>query len=247
MAYPNFKNKHLEKSLFSPEDYFRKKHLKKLSKKPEKYILVYYPYLLNFFKRKYKPKRIDINAYITIYQYKDIAVVRMTGAGAPNAAMVMEDLIALGGKDFLNIGSAGGLHDFGFFLCDKAIRDEGTSYHYLPHGKYLYPDKHLTEKLAKAMEKHKLKFQKGCTWTIDAPYRETVTEIKHYRNEGVKTVEMEASALFAVASIRKVKIASAFMVSDVLGNEKWNPQFNAKHVKQKLKKLVDVAVDCLSK
>jgi purine-nucleoside phosphorylase len=55
---------------------------------------------------------------------------------------------------------------------------------------------------------------------------------------------MEASALFAVAKVRKVRIASAFVVSDILGEKKWNPQFDATHTKQKLKKLVDVAVDC---
>lgn len=248
MAFPNFKNKHLEESLFSPEDNFkRKKHLRKISKRPKRYIIIYYPYLLNFFKRKYKPRRIDINRLITLYQYKDIAVVQMTGIGAPNAVTVLEELICLGGKEFLNIGSAGGLHDFGVFLCDKAIRDEGTSYHYLPHGKHSYPDKYLTEKLAKSIRKHGLEFQKGCTWTIDAPYRETIKEINHYRNEGVKTVDMEASALFAVATVRNVKIASAFVVSDILGEKKWNPQFDAKHVKQKLEELVDISVDCFSK
>jgi len=58
---------------------------------------------------------------------------------------------------------------------------------------------------------------------------------------------MEASALFAVAKIRNVKIAAAFVVSDVLGEEKWDPQFDSKHVKQKLNKLLDVAVECLLK
>ncbi len=56
---------------------------------------------------------------------------------------------------------------------------------------------------------------------------------------------MEASALFVVAKLRRVKIAAAFVVSDILGEDKWDPNFDAKHVKQNLNKLMDVAIDCL--
>ena len=58
---------------------------------------------------------------------------------------------------------------------------------------------------------------------------------------------MESSALFTVAQIRKVKIASAFVVSDVLGEDKWDPQFDTKYVNQKLNQLFDVALECLLK
>ncbi len=249
MKYPNFKSKHLEKALMTSErfvnwrTYFKSKKVKN----PEKYIFIYYPYLLNYFKKKYKPKRVFVYRLLTIYQYKNIGVVMFTGVGSPNSAMIMEEIIALGGKEFINIGSAGGLNDFGIFLCDKAIRDEGTSYHYLKDSKYSYPDKGLSNRFARYLKKHKIDFETGTSWTIDAFYRETIKEIKQYKKEGVKTVEMEASALFAVANVRKVKITSAFVVSDILGEDKWNPQFNARHVKNKLKKLLDVSVDCLSK
>ncbi len=246
MTYPQFKNKHVEAALFNPEDYINwKKYAKKESgKKPTKYIIIYASELLKYFKSRYKTKKASLHRLLTIYQYKDIGVVLMTGIGSPHAVTVFEELIALGGKEFLNIGYAGGLMDFGIFLCDKAIRDEGTSYHYLLPGKYSYPNKKLTEKFKKSIKKQGLEFSRGATWTIDAPYRETKTEIQHYKKQGVKTVEMEASALFSVAKIRKVKIAAAFVVSDVLGERKWNPQFDAKHVKQKLKNLMDAAVDC---
>ncbi|MEK6904857.1 MAG: nucleoside phosphorylase, partial [Nanoarchaeota archaeon] len=183
----------------------------------------------------------------TIYQHKNIGIVLMTGIGSPNAATVMEELIALGGKEFLNIGSAGGLKDFGIFLCEKSIRDEGTSYHYITLGKYAYPDKGLTNRLEKQLVKNRISFQKATSWTIDAPYRETKAEIQKYKKQGVATVEMESSALFTVAQVRKVKIASAFVVSDILGDDKWDPQFDAKHVNQNLNKLFDVALECLLK
>jgi uridine phosphorylase len=246
MTYPNFKNKHMENALFSPKEFvtWKKNHPEGPPNKPSKFIFAYYPYVINYFRRKYKPIKHEQNWLITIYQYNDMAVVQMTGIGAPNAVVVLEELIALGGREFINVGAAGGLNDFGVFLCDRAIRDEGTSHHYVAPGKYSYPDKGLTNDLGESMKKLGFEFERGTTWTIDAPYRETIKEIQHYRSQGVKAVDMEASALFAVASVRKIKMASAFVVSDILGEDKWDPQFDAKHVRQKLKLLLDAAVDC---
>ena len=168
----------------------------------------------------------------------------MTGIGSPHSAGILEELIALGGREFLNIGIAGGLNQEGVFLCDKALRDEGTSYHYLPSGRFSYPDRKLTERLGRCMEKEGLEYSEGTTWTIDAPYRETKTEVEKYTKQGVCTVEMEASALFAVAEYRKVKIASAFVVSDVLGGE-WKPKFHKFNVARAQNRLIDAAVKCL--
>lgn len=248
MGYPNFKNKHLEQALFNPQDYINWRNFLKVYKKyPKKYILIYYPKLLNYFKRKYRPKKIKLYSLITIYQYKDVGVVCMTGIGSPHAVTVFEELIALGGREFLNVGIAGGLKEFGVFLCNKSIRDEGTSSHYIPHKKFAYPDKELTKRLENCLLKNNISFKKAASWTIDAPYRETKAEIQKYMKQNIATVEMESSALFTVAQIRKVKIASAFVVSDVLGKDKWDPQFSAKHVSEKLYQLFDVALECLLK
>ena len=170
----------------------------------------------------------------------------MNGIGCPHVTVVLETLIALGGKIFLNIGIAGGLHHDGIFLCQKALRDEGTSYHYIAHGHFSYPDEKLTRKLGRVMEKQRLKYFNGITWTIDAPYRETRAEVEKYSKKGISTVEMEASAIFAVAKLRKVKIASAFVVSDILGKN-WEPKFHKFDVKRALNKLLDAAVECLIK
>ena len=243
MVYPNFENKYLEESLFHPVDYVK---YKKYSSRnlPKKYILTYQDKVKNYFVRKYKPKKFKLYSLLTIYKYKDIGFVKMTGIGAPNAATILEELIALGGKEFINAGTAGGLHSEGIFLCEKALRDEGTSYHYLPHGDFVFPDKKLTEKLGNCLSKNDLEFFKGATWTIDAPYRETKAEVEKYSKQGIKTVEMEASALFAVAHYRKVKIASAFVVSDLLG-KKWLPKFHRFDVRKAQNKLIDTAIECL--
>lgn len=244
MTYPNFVNKHSEEALFHPSDFI--KYRKWKGNFPKKYILTYQIKAKNYFVRKYKPKKIKLYSLLDIYVYKEVGFVRMTGIGSPNAVTILEELIALGGKEFLNIGTAGGLHNEGVFLCDKAIRDEGTSHHYLPHGDLAYPDKEFTDKLSKSLQKNGLAFETGTTWTIDAPYRETKAEVARYVKEGVKTVEMEASALFSVAKYRKVKIASAFVVSDLLG-KKWLPKFHRFDVRKAQNKLIDSAVDCLLK
>ncbi len=244
MTYPNFKDKHLQEALIHPADFVKYKKWKRNF--PKKYILTYQKRVEDYFIRKYKPKKHKLYSLLNILVYKDIGFVRMTGIGAPNAVIVMEELIALGGKTFLNIGTAGGLHHEGIFLCEKALRDEGTSHHYFKTGKFAYPDKILTEKLRKSIESKELKYFKGTTWTIDAPYRETKAEIEKYAKMGIATVEMETSALFTLAKYRKVRVASAFVVSDLLG-KKWSPKFHRFDVKKAQKKLIDSAMDCLSK
>jgi len=244
MSLVNFRNKHLEVGLFSPSDYV--KYKKFPNNLPKKYIITYQTKALNYFLRKYKGKykKVKLYSLLTVYVYKDIGFVKMSGIGAPNAVAVFEELIALGGKEFLNIGTAGGLHHEGIFLCKKALRDEGTSYHYLPKGLYSFPDEKLTNKFGKYIGKGGLEFFEGVTWTIDAPYRETKAEIEKYVKQGISTVEMEASALFAVAKFRKVNIASAFVVSDLLG-KKWLPKFHRFDVRRAQNRLIDIGIKCL--
>lgn len=244
MSFPVFENKHLEKALFSPADLPRNKNLPK--DLPKKAILIYSRHSMSYIKKRYKPKKIkEFLVGMDYYWYKDIAFVKVNGIGAPHVATVFEELVSLGHKTFLNIGIAGGMEDFGVYVCDRAIRDEGTSSHYLKHEKYSYPDKSLTLELHKVLIKNKVDFKVGTTWTIDAPYRETVTEVKHYQKEGVKTVEMEASALFVVAKVRNVKVAAAFSVSDLVLPEKWDPHFDKKHIRVRLNKLLDSAVELM--
>lgn len=241
MSYPNFINKHLEKALFDPSDFISYKKVK--GKFPSKYIITYQKKAEEYFIKRYKPKKKKIYSLLTIYTHKNIGFVRMTGIGAPNASVVLEELIALGGKEFINVGTAGGLHHEGVFVCNKALRDEGTSHHYIKSGKFTSPDKELTSKLIKTLNSKKINFFEGTSWTTDAPYRETSTEIKKYSSSGIYTVEMEASALFAVAAYRKVKIASVFVVSDLL-RKKWLPKFHRFDVRKMQNKLLDSALSC---
>lgn len=88
-----------------------------------------------------------------------------------------------------------------------------------------YPDKHRAEPLVTAteelLEARGESFHIGPSWTTDAIYRETISEVEQYANEGILTVEMEASAVFAVAAHRGVSAGAMFVVSDYLGPADW--------------------------
>ena len=245
MVYPNYKGKHMEDALFHPEEFFA---YKKFSAKffPQKWIITFQSSVERYARRRYKLKREkDIPFHRNVpYFYKGIGFLRVIGIGSPHTIVVFEELIALGAREFIVVGTAGGLQDQGVYVCEKSIRDEGTSAHYLAHDRYALPDKKLTAQLESSLLKAGVPFQRGVSWTIDAPYRETKAEIQKYKKEGVSCVEMEASALFVVARFRKVRVAAVFVVSDVVGEEKWEPNFDDKHIRGLLNKSLDAAVMC---
>jgi uridine phosphorylase len=166
--------------------------------------------------------------------------------GAPAAAIAVEELSARGTELFIGIGTAGAvggqLAAGDLVLCSAALRDEGTSYHYAPPEPFAFPDPGLTAQLREALPAA----AQGPSWTTDAPYRETAEEIARYRAEGVLTVEMEASCLFTVARTNGAAAAAAFVVSDVLHGEQWEPHFGSADVLHGLWTLFEAAEACLS-
>lgn len=169
--------------------------------------------------------------------------------GAPAATIALEELIAFGVRRFISIGTAGALQreeSIGdVVLCDGAVRDEGVSHHYTPTGGMARPSEHLTQRVGRALDDAGIGYRVGAAWTIDAPYRETVGELRHYQSQGVLCVEMEAAALFTVAAYRGVELASAFVVSDSLADLVWDPQFGSDATHRGLERLFDVAVSAL--
>ncbi len=244
MPFPNFPNKHQEKSLVTPEIFTE--YRKEIGRYPEYtpprgIIFCYQPRLLDYIVKNYavtKVEGIGGNLHLLKDTNNQIGVCGKFGIGAPVVAILMEELIAFGVKRFLSIGIAGSLqknlHLGSIVVCDKAIRDEGTSHHYLKSEKYVPSSKAMKERIECTIEKMGLKYITGTTWTIDAPYRETTAEVTQYRKEGVLTVEMEAAALFAVAICRKVEIGAIFTISDYLEKTEWKPHFHLteKHEKE---------------
>ena len=162
---------------------------------------------------------------------------------------VVETLGALGTRRFVNLGAAGGLQPGDrvgdLVVCDAAVRDEGLSHHYLPPARLAHPSETLTRALADRLASQGHTYKRGATWTIDAPFRETTEELRHYREDGVLTVEMEAAALFAVAQHRQFDAAAAFVLSDTLSDAEWIPDFGAPEIVVGLDVLVQAAIDVI--
>ncbi|MGC8940757.1 MAG: nucleoside phosphorylase [Candidatus Nanoarchaeia archaeon] len=241
--------------MFTPTEFmaYQKKRGKYPKFKPPiGVIFCYSESLMEYILKNHKTTKVD-GFYGEMYLLNEtngkVAIIGKFGIGAPVAVILLEELIAFGVKKFISIGMAGTLQKDipigSIVVCEKAIRDEGTSHHYLKHSKYAYASKSMTDKIKKSLKKFKQKYFVGTSWTIDAPYRETVAEAKQYQKEGVATVEMEASALFAVAQYRNVEVGAIFTISDSLAELQWKPKFHLKKIKKNLEILYEVAVDVL--
>jgi uridine phosphorylase len=133
--------------------------------------------------------------------------------GASFAVLVAEEMFASGCELLISMTSAGQIVAQGqppyFVLIEKALRDEGTSYHYIPPAPYSEINPSLLSRLKTVFEKSSLRVIYGATWTTDAPFRETETAIAFGISEGILGVEMEAAALYAFAAA-KAKDAICF-------------------------------------
>jgi uridine phosphorylase len=236
MPFPNLKGKHAQDSMFAPKDYlaYSKKYrgLTKF-KAPKGVIFVYSKMLFDDVIKRHKVK--EIKGFIGEFYLLEetggkIGIMGRFGIGAPAAAALMDELIACGVKRFISIGSAGTLQKNlkigDIVVCNRAIRDEGTSHHYIKPSKYADASNQLTKQIEHALQKLGWKYILGTSWTIDAPYRETVAEARQYQKEGVATVEMEIAALFAVAKYRRVDAGAILAVGDSLAELKWKPAFH---------------------
>ena len=148
------------------------------------------------------------------------------GVGAPLAAGFLEELIARGCRAFVACGGAGVLVPdvaLGHVIVPtSAIRDEGTSYHYLEAGRHSHPSSPAVAAIEETLTEHRVPYVTGTTWTTDALYRETRDKVARRVHEGCLTVEMEAAAFFAVAAFRGVSFGQLLYAGDDLSGEAWD-------------------------
>ena len=127
--------------------------------------------------------------------------------GASFAVLIAEQLFASGCRLLVSMTSAGQLVELRpppyFILIEKALRDEGTSYHYLPPAEFSDADPKLLEEMRGAFAHIRVPVETGATWTTDAPFRETPDGIAAMKAKGLLAVEMEAAALYAFATARQ--------------------------------------------
>jgi uridine phosphorylase len=127
--------------------------------------------------------------------------------GAPFAVLVAEELFASGCQFLVSMTSAGQIAQTEtppyFVLIDRALRDEGTSYHYLPPSEFARAEPGLADAAMAACAPLALPIHRGASWTTDAPFRETAAAIENCRARNILAVEMEAAALYAFAESRR--------------------------------------------
>jgi len=163
--------------------------------------------------------------------------------GAPNAVMLLEELIAFGVKRAIFFGYCGSLQDEvrigDVVIPTEALREEGTSYHYLPEGERSLSDRSIQDKLYAWIKEAGLPVHKGRIWTTDAPYRETPAKVRRYGGEGILGVEMEMAAVFVLGRVRGISVGALLIVSDELGHGEWKIGFFSPEVKATRKRVIE--------
>lgn len=141
--------------------------------------------------------------------------------GAPFAVLVAEELFESGCGLLISMTSAGQLQDMPsppyFIVIERALRDEGTSHHYLPQADFSYVDTTLLNRVPMALQEAGKPAVVGATWTTDAPFRETQRAVDQMRSDGLLAVEMEAAALYAFADARRKPVLCFAHVTNQMG------------------------------
>lgn len=169
----------------------------------------------------------DHPIYGLTVENRRIAVCHV-GVGAPLAGAMLEELIARGGRKFIACGGAGVLRkeivSHQLIVPASAVRDEGTSYHYLPPAREVAAHPLAVQTIEATLQAHHAAYLTGKTWTTDAICRETPKKVELRRSEGCLTVEMEASAFFAIAQFRKVIFGQILYAGDDVSGLEWDPR-----------------------
>ena len=158
--------------------------------------------------------------WVIEYRGKEISLVQAP-VGAPASAQILDWLIAYGAKKIISGGSCGALCDYkeGVFLVPKrALRDEGTSYHYAAPSRFIDVSDEARRAIEKALADRGIKYAEVTTWSTDGFYRETKALTEYRKAEGCSVVEMECSALAACAKMRGALWGEILFTADTLAD-----------------------------
>jgi len=178
-----------------------------------------------------------------------VGIMTGFGGGSPMIVELAEEFVVMGAQRMILMTWAGtlqpDLNPGDIVVIDRAIRDEGTSYHYLPPAKYIDADAQLADRLIEAIQARSGTCSRGTTWTTDAPFRETVEEIRQYQSEGVKTVEMESAGLFTIGQVRQISTVSVVVAMDSLAEFRWQVPENLNKILHSLELVYQASLDVL--
>ena len=165
--------------------------------------------------------------YEVIYKGNRLAMYKAR-LGAPACVGCFEDIIPMGAKRIILMGNCGVLDrtipDCGIIIPNRAIRDEGTSYHYAPASDIIDVNRKYTDLFLSILKAHNYPHTIGTTWTTDAFYRETRSKIAARQRMGAICVEMECAAMQAMCDFRGVEFFQFLYAGDNLGHATWDPR-----------------------
>lgn len=166
----------------------------------------------------------NVTKHFNVYKTKkhgiEFAFVQAPLGGA-GAVQIMEQLIAGGVKEIIAAGCCGALvedTEGSFFVPAAALRQEGTSYHYLPPSREVQLDLKPIQAICKVLEREGLAYKTCKTWTTDGFYRETREMVQYRKAEGCSVVEMECASMAACAKMRGVSFGQLLFTADSLAN-----------------------------
>ncbi len=226
---PNLPEKHDGEALFSPEDALDAQG-EGVPDLPPAILLGFQEHLTDHVEER-AVEAVDIvrsQRCLVLSESVGYVPVHEVGIGAPVAATVAENAIAAGARAVVYLGGGAALQtDLDprtAILPTEAIRDEGVSYHYLEHDDPVEATSDLVSVLDESLTEANLDTARGPTWTMSAFYRETVPEIRQYRDDGVLSLCMESAAIWAVCRYHDVATASVHGIGDYLDPDGWVPE-----------------------
>lgn len=216
-----------EPALFSPSD-----TTKRIDNFPEICISTFSENIIQKFSSLTNTEKIaelyTANGIIPVYKirYKDTDIAfYLSRVGAPACVAGFEEIIAMGAKKFVLFGSCGVLDDDKvkdrIIIPVSAVRDEGTSYHYIAPSPEITADARSIQILENVLANCGYQYIKGKTWTSDAIYRETLPVIQERRQEGCLVVEMECASMLAVTKYRHIPFIQFLYGADNLSSDTW--------------------------
>lgn len=171
----------------------------------------------------------NANMIIPVYKvsYKNLEVALfMSYVGAAGCVAVLEEVFALGVQKVILFGTCGVLDaeikDCAIIIPNSAVRDEGTSFHYVPPSDEICVNKKYQDEFIEVLNSHNCGYTVGKVWTTDACYRETHEKVKRRKENDCICVDMECSAVAALADFRGKDIFHFFYAADNLDGEEWD-------------------------
>lgn len=189
---------------------------------------------------------------VPVYAFEEDGVcygAYMSRVGGPACAINLEEVISHGARSIMMFGSCGVLAEdipkWSIIVPVAALRDEGTSYHYLPPSQEAVFPEEVTEGICRCLGRRGERIYRGKVWTTDAIYRETAEKMRRRKEQGCIAVDMECASALAVTQHRGVRFGQFFYTEDLLSEQGWDSRGLSCGVRAQARRLFDLALECL--